>query len=593
MTIAQPTRHRYLWAADREATWIPADKLVEDRYQVISPQIWLDTKPDTLPEVPFPLPSRALPYANLYSYQLHLPQVYGFCTLRRSGLAIEVPLLDNIPVDNEGKLLPSLNEAWPYASALYQTYWLWQIINLWAPLAGTGVLSSLIVPENIRVDGWRIRLCELIPDDLQSHQKVTVAKLGKIWQQQYLTAHMAIADTLQTLVVKMQAEKVSLRDVSYVLNRMLLQQAAQLPWRCEIAGGTDVGSSHGHNEDSYYPQPLDLIQDPSPIQVAIVCDGVAGHEGGEVASQLAVKMLRIQAEALIDDIVHDREVIPPDQVCNSIAASLRVVNNAITAQNDEQGRESRRRMATTCVMAIQVPQPISTAKGKGHSHEIYIAHVGDSRAYWITAERCQLLTIDDDIATREVKQGRDVYGRALKRGDASSLTQALGTKLGEVLVPNVQRFMAIEDGILLLCSDGLSDRQVIERSWQDYAQNMLDGRMSLAEAVQSWLALASQKNGDDNISLVLMSCRVSSYDPTGIIVPVPRTDRMPTAEVDSAPTGSSLVAKILRLPIAIAVLLGLLGSGLIGLSIVRPELVAKWREQLLPSHPQPSLEDRN
>jgi protein phosphatase len=592
MTTAQPSRHRYLWAADREATWILADKLVEDRYQVISPQLWLDTKPDTPPEVPFPLPSQALPYAHLYGYKLHLPQVYGFCSLKRSGLAIEVPLLENIPVDHEGKLLPSLNEAWPYASALYQTYWLWQIINLWPPLAGTGVLSSLIVPENIRVDGWRIRLCELIPDDLQSHQKVTVAKLGKLWQQHYLTAHMAIADTLQTLIVKMQAEKVSLRDVNYVLNRMLLQQAAQLPLRCEISGGTDVGSSHGHNEDSYYPQPIDLIQDPTPPQVAIVCDGVAGHEGGEVASQLAVKMLCIQAQALIDDTIHDREVIPPDQVYNSIAAILRVVNNAITAQNDEQGRESRRRMGTTCVLAIQVPQPVATPKGKGNSHEIYIAHVGDSRAYWITRDRCQLLTIDDDVATREIKQGRDVYWRALNRADASSLTQALGTKLGEVLVPNVQRFMVIEDGILLLCSDGLSDRQVVESSWREYAHNILDARMSLSEAVQSWLALASQKNGDDNISLVLMSCRVSAPNLGGTIVPVPSNYRIPTEGVAPSPRGKSVVGKLLRPLIAIGVLLGLLGSGMIGLSIVRPELVAKWREQLLPSAPQPRIGNR-
>ena len=45
MTTAQPLMSRYLWAAERQATWILVDRLVEDRYHVISPQLWLDTKP--------------------------------------------------------------------------------------------------------------------------------------------------------------------------------------------------------------------------------------------------------------------------------------------------------------------------------------------------------------------------------------------------------------------------------------------------------------------------------------------------------------------------------------------------------------------
>jgi protein phosphatase len=116
MTTAQPPTSRYLWAAERQATWILADRLVEDRYHVISPQLWLDTKPQEPPEVLLPLPSQALAYAHLYPYKLHLPQLHGFCTLKRSGESIEIPLLENIPIDREGNLLPSLVEAWSKAS---------------------------------------------------------------------------------------------------------------------------------------------------------------------------------------------------------------------------------------------------------------------------------------------------------------------------------------------------------------------------------------------------------------------------------------------------------------------------------------------
>jgi protein phosphatase len=571
MTPAQSSISRYLWAAERQATWIPTDRLVENRYHVVSPQFWLDTKPQEPPDIVLPLPSQAFAYAQLYQYRLHIPQVYGFCSLTRAGEAVEIPLLENIPIDREGKLLPSLVEAWSNATPLYQAYWLWQAIDLWAPLAGTGVLASLSVMENLRVDGWCLRLCELIPDRAADNNKVTLAKLGSLWSQALVGAAPEIANRLSALFAKMQSAKASLREVSYELNRLVLERAAQLPLTWQIAGGTDAGTAHTHNEDSYYPTPLELAQEPTGRKIAIVCDGVAGHDGGEVASQMAVKLLKIQAQILCDDLTSSQEIVTPEQICNTIAAVIRVVNNTITAQNQSQGRAATQRMGTTMVMALQIDQPIQHIRGVGSSHEIYIAHVGDSRAYWITAERCQLLTIDDDIATREVKQGRDVPWHSASRPDAAALTQALGMKSGEMIHPTVQRFMAIEDGILLLCSDGLSDRDLVETSWQEYAHNIFQTGTPLSEAVQSWLALAHQQNGDDNISMVLMSCQVSSHNSqlhSSQIVPFKRV------EPDLAESGSSSqspLAKVISAILLVAASIGLVSAIVFAVGILRPD----------------------
>jgi protein phosphatase len=581
MTTAQPLISRYLWAAERQATWILADRLVEDRYHVISPQLWLDTKPQEPPEVLIPLPSQALAYAHLYPYKLHLPQLHGFCTLKRSGESIEIPLLENIPIDQEGNLFPSLVEAWSKAPALNQVYWLWQVINLWAPLAGTGVLSSLVIMDNLRVDGWRIRLCELIPDHTTAVNKVTLSKLGTLWLQTLPGAAPEIADLLRTLFSRMQAEQASLRDVSGNLNKLLLTLAAQLPFEWKISGGTDVGATHKHNEDSYYPTPLDLTHDSTGGKIAIICDGVAGHEGGEVASQLAVKLLKIQTQTLFDDLRNSKTIAAPEQICNMIAAIVRVVNNTITTQNQTQGREDRRRMGTTMVMAVQVNQPIHTKKGSGNSHEIYLAHVGDSRAYWITTDRCQLLTLDDDIANREVKQGRDVPWRSVNRPDATALTQALGMKAGEMIHPTVQRFMAIEDGLLLLCSDGLSDRHVVENSWQEYAHNILQTGIPLAEAVQSWLALAHRENGDDNISLLLMSCRVTpeTANSTSSLVAIDN-DESDSGDFEQETGSKFQFSKLVTRLLLLVTVLGLLGSGAIAISILRPNWVQYGQPQI-------------
>jgi protein phosphatase len=587
MTTARQLLPRYLWASEGQATPMTADNLVENRYHAIAPKLWRDTKPQEPPEVLLPLPSSALAYAHLYAYKLHLPQLYGFCSLKqfrtademRTSQPIEVLLLENIPVDSEGQLLPSLVDGWSKATALNQAYWLWQIINLWAPLSGTGVLSSLVAIDNIRVDGWRIRLCELIPDRPTPDRKVTLATLGTLWLETLSNTAPEIADRLRHLFTRMQTEKASLRDASNILNKIVLEESTQLPLRWEIAGGTDVGANHQHNEDSYYPTPLELAHDSCNGKLAIVCDGVAGHEGGEVASQLAVKLLKLQTQSLFEDLLDSQEIMSPEQICNTIAAIVRVVNNTITVQNQAQGREKRQRMATTMVMALQVTQKIQAPKGDT-SHEIYIAHIGDSRAYWITPDRCQLLTIDDDIATREIKQGRDVPWRSANRPDASMLTQALGMKSGTAIQPTVQRFMAMEDGILLLCSDGLSDRNLVESSWKEHASSILRSGTPLAEAVQSWLALAHSHNGDDNISLVLMSCRLLSNDDSGEIDSIPSSDRGSLQAI--LPASTFKVGVTIQLLAFLAGIIGLFASTTIAISLLRPEWVQNWRQQLLP-----------
>jgi protein phosphatase len=598
MTTAQASMSRYLWAAEPQATWIPPDRLVEDRYHVITPQLWRDTKPQEPPDVLSPLPRQALAYAHLYQYKLHLPQLHGFCSLKRSGETIEIPLLENIPIDSDGKLLPSLAEAWSTATPLNQAYWLWQIIDLWAPLAGTGVLASLIVMDNLRVDGWCLRLCELIPD-YAGNNKVTLAKLGTLWLQDLSVASPVIADRFAAIFGKMQAEKASLRDVAGALNRIILEQTTQLPLTWKIAGGTDAGSARQLNEDSYYPTPQELPQDPTGGKIAIICDGVAGHEGGEVASQMAVQLLKIQTQELFADLINSQQIVSPEQICNTIAAIVRVVNNTITAENQNQSRADLRRMGTTMVMAIQVNQRLRNIKRVSISHEIYIAHVGDSRAYWITPQRCQLLTIDDDVATREVKQGRDVPWHSASRADATALTQALGMKSGELLKPTVQRFLAIEDGILLLCSDGLSDRNLVESSWQNYAEQILRSETPLEQAVQSWLDLAHSQNGDDNISLVLMSCQISrpmlksNSKSNSNLVPIdPLSPRLQVA----AGFRNSLLAKfglnrMINLAIFCTAGIGLVAAATILIGVFNPEWLDGWRKQLFPDRfPQADLQ---
>jgi protein phosphatase len=209
------------------------------------------------------------------------------------------------------------------------------------------------------------------------------------------------------------------------------------------------------------------------------------------------------------------------------------------------------------VMAVQVPQGVESTTGylSENANELYLANVGDSRAYWITPDYCQQLTVDDDVTAREVRNQRSLYRKALLRPDATALTQALGTKDGEFLRPVIQRFIIEEDGILLLASDGLSDNNWVEQSWQDYAVPVLRGELSLEEAVYSWIKLANQKNGHDNTSVVLTHCRVSCEYPAQLTHTPPQIEIEQTEElltetpVESEFTDSSQALLDLELPL--------------------------------------------
>ncbi|HIK27214.1 MAG: protein phosphatase 2C domain-containing protein [Oscillatoriaceae bacterium SKW80] len=521
-----PLVYRYLWAVGSAAAQVAPGEKISDRYYVVAPQIWLDTKPGEKPFVPLELPDEAIPYLRLYPHRLHIPEVYGFCHIGDETNKTEILLLENVPVDAVGNLYPTVVEAWPTASAVRQVYWLWQILQLWQPLSELGMAASLIVADNIRVEGWRIWLLELYADEAENankkeKQQTRLQDLGNYWLSWINGAQPSLAQPLQEICEQLCRSDVNFEAIAQQLNQLLLEEAAKLPLYTKIATGTDTGPLRSHNEDTCYPTEADFKARNTPPNeqlipyFTIVCDGVGGHEGGEVASQSAVNSIKPLIQALLSETTAATEITPPEVVMRQIEESIRVINNAIAAKNDSQGRSSRQRMGTTLVMALQLPQKVRTADGLelANSHELYIAHVGDSRAYWITGDYCQRLTVDDDVASREVRMGRCVWREALQRADAGALTQALGTRDAEFLSPNIQRFIIEEDGLLVLCSDGLSDNDLLELSWANYANAVLKGDMSLEDMVKALINLANEKNGHDNTSVAIAYYRLSPEPP--------------------------------------------------------------------------------
>ncbi|MEO0455721.1 MAG: protein phosphatase 2C domain-containing protein [Cyanobacteria bacterium P01_A01_bin.114] len=494
---------QYVWALGEGVSDFPLGQVIDSRYKVVAPCVWLDTQPAELPKEPDAIPTFAQPYLQAYAHQLHIPTVYGVC--HQDGEPIL--LLSNVPVDRGGRLFPTLNQGWERTTAFRQVYWLWQILGLWQPLAHLGVAASLLKLNNIRVEGWRVRLIALVSEPKQP----TLKDLAEAWSTLLPTAHPSIAPALEDLLNRLGEP--DLEPILADLNRILLSEAIPFSVSLKIAGATSSGPQQSQNEDACYPSRAEFKRTstadlPLLPRLGIVCDGVGGHAGGEVASQIVVRSLQLQLRGLLLEAAEQTTPMPPDLVIEQIEAAIRVANNLVASQNDSQGRLERQRMGTTLVVALQLPQRIAVGDDSWEEvNELYIAHVGDSRAYWITPEYCHQLTVDDDIVTREVSTGRALLKTAQQRPDASALTQAIGTREADYLKPHIQRFILDEEGVLLLCSDGLSDHQRVEESWANYIGLIVTHIVSLSSAVDSWIELANQKNGHDNVAVVLMHCQ--------------------------------------------------------------------------------------
>jgi protein phosphatase len=621
-----PLTYRYLWAVGSQAAQFPPESLISDRYYVVSPQIWLDTTPGKSPKIPKKIPDAIAPYLKLYRHSLHIPQVYGLCPLPEEES--DVVLLENVPVDPKtGQLYPAMLEVLPNATPVRQVYWFWQILQLWQPLLEMGLTSSLFQSKNIRVQGWRVWLSELYADqsavtkpDLQDLGYHWLTWTGKISLPDGQNFSGNYLDRLKEIGKLMRVPDPEFHLINSQLNQLLVELAGQQPLKVRVGGASDPGPERSHNEDSYYPTNADLPKSgikstPNPLvpHLVLVCDGVGGHDGGEVASQLGVNTLKLALPTLLKEIAAQPDISPPKLVAEELSALIRVVNNTIASQNDAQGRADRQRMGTTLVMGLQLAQKVSRADGSelANSHELYIVNVGDSRAYWITENYCQQLTIDDDLVTREVSTGRSFYRQIKQRREAGALIQALGTKEGSLITPNIQRFMIEEDGLLMLCSDGLSDNGWVEKSWADYAPPILDDRVAIEEGVKDWIKFANEKNGHDNTTIVVMRCRIS---PEKLVLF--ETSQLPNQELMEGEMSDASKALLyetdatvvneevaeskgdrkgskLRVALGIFLLVLLIGgsTALLVFWRLNPEGFQQLQEQILPSNdPDPSTE---
>ena len=513
---------QYLWAVGLDTEAFPPESRIGDRYRVLSSQIVVDTDAFTLPELPLEFQTYVVSYLKLSRLSLHLPRPYSLLLLGSELNLSEIFLLENVPIDRHGNLCPTLEEAWVTAPALRQINLLWQVLNLWQPLAEQNMTRTLIDPRLVRVDGMWVRLLELQADVAA----VQLVQLGDIWLQWRDMAKPEIAEPIAEFFYGLARGEYDINKAIAYLDQLTLKVMQDQPLTVRIASASDVGMKRDHNEDACYPdmkrQKRDEQAEGLRDRLAIVCDGLGGHDGGEIASSLAIKTLEQQLKTLLNHAENDSDFSSQGFIAQ-LEMVVRVVNNQIVAINDQQQRQAQQRMGTTLVMAV-MPRP----HGKP-SNEVYVVHVGDSRLYCVSRQNLRQVTLDDDVSTRETTLGYNFYAYSSQRIDGGALIQALGTRGSDMLVPRVQRFFIDQDCLLLLCSDGLSDFDRVEEIYDDYLLPILTEDRPLDRSCQALIDKANELNGHDNITVTLMRCRFAPPDPNEEIV---RESDLPTS-IDS------------------------------------------------------------
>jgi protein phosphatase len=258
-------------------------------------------------------------------------------------------------------------------------------------------------------------------------------------------------------------------------------------------GLTDVGRQRDHNEDYFgIDTKINKIELPKARAIAarglyILCDGMGGHAGGEVASELAVRTLQKYFQTY-----WNFNHLPNDDI---IREGVRQANKAIYDLNQKDSRSGVGRMGTTLVMMLV------------QDTHVAVAHVGDSRLYRLTRRGIEQVTIDHEVGQREILRGVEP-NIAYARPDAYQLTQALGPRDETLIDPDIQFFQVSEDTLFILASDGLSDNNLLETHWKTHLQPLLSSNANLDKGVRELIDLANKYNGHDNITAVLVRAKV-------------------------------------------------------------------------------------
>lgn len=240
----------------------------------------------------------------------------------------------------------------------------------------------------------------------------------------------------------------------------------------KIVAKTDTGLVRTSNQDSYAAGEL-----PGSVAWAVVCDGMGGTAGGNLASSMAVKLISERISSSY------RSGMSGNSIKNMLTSAILAANISIYEAGQKDAELTG--MGTTVVVAILADE------------SVYIAHVGDSRAYTMSGGKLHQLTKDHSFIQEMVDSGKLTPDEAKDDPRKNLITRALGVN-ENVRIDFCQEYIS-DDEFIILCTDGLTNyvettefyELTADGSFNDYAERLVNR--------------ANKNGGGDNITVVTMS----------------------------------------------------------------------------------------
>jgi PPM family protein phosphatase len=247
----------------------------------------------------------------------------------------------------------------------------------------------------------------------------------------------------------------------------------------EFAGRTDVGLKRERNEDSMVVLP--------EHRVAVVCDGMGGHEAGEVASGIGVETVKLFFELTADPAAtwpfrYDRA---KDEGTNLLSVAAQWANQRIReAANGEGTSGGKLGMGTTFVGCYL------------REKKAWFGWVGDSRGYLWRRGGLTPTTSDHSLLNELIKTGRLSGDQIENFQHKNVITRALG--MADVIEVDINAVDLLPGDICLVCCDGLTGMVTDER-----IAEIITGAADLQEAADLLVDEANANGGVDNITVAL------------------------------------------------------------------------------------------
>lgn len=209
---------------------------------------------------------------------------------------------------------------------------------------------------------------------------------------------------------------------------------------------------------------------------SVVCDGMGGANGGDIASKEAVNFITDYLSNNLSENISHQDI---EQV---FVSAVKKANDVIYSMSQEDKQLSG--MGTTVVLAMV------------YDHILHVVHVGDSRAYVVNDTQISQVTLDHSIVQELINNGEITLEQAETHPRKNIITRALGIS-SEVSVD--YRSVEIKDGdIVLLCTDGLTNDVSI-----DDIHSTIKGN-NLVCVPDVLIDMANKNGGNDNITVSLI-----------------------------------------------------------------------------------------